>query len=191
MLLLGLMFATTTAYSQDTGAIAVLDVAKVFKAHTKFNQQLEAIQAQAQKLKSEVDTSQQELRQQAQRVSETLNVGSRERKEAEADLEQKMTSLRTYARQSEAELMSQEAKIYYDTYLQMQKIVTEAAQANNISLVLRFDSSETNTQERASVVSLVNRTIVFQTNSDITDYVIGQMNAVPTQASNPASPQLK
>ena len=175
-------FSTEAQDNQTTshGAIVVLDVAKVFKANPSFNQQIERIQSEAEKLKTEVETRQQELRAKAQNVSENFVVNTTERKEAEATLEQEMTALRTYARQAEADLMSQEAKIYYDTYLQMQAIVATAARENGIALVLRFDSSDIDPSIRSSVVSAVNRAIVFQKDSDLTGYVIEQMNTPRT-----------
>ncbi len=190
-LVLGLIAVSCNSIqAQETfGTIVVLDVSKVFKSNEYFNKQIEGVQAQAQKLKADVEASQQQLRENAQKINETLAANSPDRKAAEAKLEQEMTSLRTYARQSETELMTQEAKIYYDTYLQMQNIVTTAAQANNIAMVLRFDSSEINKDDRGSVVALVNRGIVFQSKSDITDFVIKQMN--PERSADSGATQKK
>ncbi len=173
---------TTQAQGTD-GTIVVLDVAQVFKANVTFNKQIEGVQAQAQKLKADVEASQQQLRENAQKINETMTANTDDRRAAEAKLEQEMTSLRTYARQSETELMTQEAKIYYETYLQMQNIVAATAKANNIAMVLRYDSSEINPLERPSVVAGVNRAIVFQNNSDITNFVIEQMQVVQSADS--------
>jgi Skp family chaperone for outer membrane proteins len=185
MLVVGLgLLASGSAVAQDVqanqmssaGAIVVLDVAKVFKSNAQFNQQIEAIQAEAEKLKSDVESRQQQLRAQAQNISETLQANSTERKDAEAQLEQDMTALRTTARQAEADLMAREAKVYYDTYAKMQSIVTSAAEKYSIALVLRFDSSEIDPANRNSVVNGVNRAIVFQKDRDLTGYVIEQMD---------------
>ena len=174
--LIAVSYNSTLAQGTD-GTIVVLDVSKVFKSNEYFNKQIEGVQSQAQKLKADVEASQQLLRENAQKINETLTANSPDRKAAEAKLEQEMTSLRTFARQSETELMTQEAKIYYDNYLQMQNIVAAAAKANNIAMVLRYDSSEIKPDDRPSVVAGVNRAIVFQSKSDITDFVIEQMNA--------------
>lgn len=176
-LVLGLIgFGCALVQAQDNGgAIAVLDVAKVFKENAAFKQQIDAIQARAQQLKAEVEAKQNELRLKAQQINEQFKANTPDRKDAEAALEQEMTGLRTYARQSETELMTQEAKVYYDTYQKMQAIVGATAKANNIALVLRFDSSAISSEDRSSVVAGVNRAVVYQSESDITDYVIAQM----------------
>ena len=166
--------------NDDGGRIAVLDVAKVFKENKAFNQQIEAIQAQAQKLKAEVEGKQQNLQQKAHDISEKYNINTPERKSEEAKLEQDMTALRTYARQSETELMAAEAKVYYDTYQKMSGFVSEFAKQYKISLVLRFDSSECNAGDRNDVIKMVNRPVVYQSSSDITTYVIEKMNNVQT-----------
>jgi Skp family chaperone for outer membrane proteins len=181
-LLLGFVALACTPCAAQEGAIVVLDVAKVFKDNPGFNQKIEAIQQQAQKLKADVEASQQQLRAEAQSMSEKFTAGSPERKTAEAELEQKMTSLRTYARQSEGELMQQEANVYFETYQQMQKVVNDLATQYKLALVLRFDSSPINPDEsgsvdRAMAVAIVNRAIVFQLKSDITDEVIKRMPA--------------
>ncbi len=165
------------------GIVVVLDVARVFKDNAQFNKAIEAIQARAKTLKSEVESKQQQLQASARDVSEKFAATSPDRKTAEAQLEQELTTLRTYARQSEAELMTEEAKVYYETYQTMHSIVSRAAAANNISLVLRFDSSECDQNNRGDVIKMVNRAIIFQSNSDITDWVIGEMAKVETAAA--------
>lgn len=184
-LTMGLIIASCfAAQAQDdpnkqasySGAIVVLDVAKVFKSDGAFNQQIAQIQTAAESLKSEVETKQQKLRAEAQNISENLTVNSPDRKSAELKVEQDMTELRTYARQAEADLMLKEAKIYYDTYTRMQGIVAETAEQNGIAMVLRFDSSDIIPDNRNSVVNAVNRAIVYQKDRDLTGYIIERMN---------------
>jgi Skp family chaperone for outer membrane proteins len=189
---LGLFVASAaTVHAQQTSEplIAVLDVAKVFKSDATFTQRIDDIQKRAQQLKADVEAQQNELRRKAQQASETFKPNSPERQDAEAKLEQDMTGLRTFARQSETELMTEEAKVYYDTYLKMQGIVEATAKANNIALVLRFDSSEIIPTDRGSVVAGVNRAVVFQAQRDITDFVIGEMN--PTKAADAKTTKTK
>ena len=94
----------------------------------------------------------------------------------EATLEQKQAALRTKARQAEADLLNREAKIYYDTYQQMQSVVSSLANQHGISLVLRFDSGAIDSTNRAEVIKGVNRAVVFHRRLDLTNMVIGQMN---------------
>lgn len=193
----GLSFACCgSTQAQDTpgssgGAIVVLDVAKVFKSSPNFNEQIESIQDQAEKLKADVENRQRQLRDDAQEITEKFKANTPERKQAEAKVEQDMTTLRTQARQAESDLMAQEAKVYYETYLQMQAIVAQAAKDHGIALVLRFDSSEIDPNNRNSVVGGVNRPVVFQRDRDLTGYVIEQMNLDTKRSANVEATQIK
>ena len=105
----------------------------------------------------------------------SLPVSSPERKQLEAQLEQRQTTLRTEARQSEQDLLVKEASIYFETYKRMQDIVEQLAQQNNISLVLRFDSAPINKDNPNEVVVGVNRAIVYHYKLDLTAMVIKNM----------------
>lgn len=187
-LLVGLSLAIcVSAQAQEDppnmqGAIVVLDVALVFKSHEPFKQQIEAIQLKAEELKAEVESRQQKMRADAQAAMENFNPNSPERQAAEAKFEQDMAGLRTYARQAEADLMAQEATVYYETYQQMQSVVAEFAQAWNLALVLRFDSSPIIPENRNSVIAGVNRAIVYHKDRDLTPHVISRMNERVGQA---------
>jgi Skp family chaperone for outer membrane proteins len=189
-LLVGLSLAIcVSAQAQDTGnppnmqgAIVVLDVALVFKSHEPFKQRIEAIQQKAEQLKAKVESDQQKLRADAQAALEPLKPNSADRQQVEAKFEQDMAALRTYARQAETNLMAEEATVYFETYQQMQTVVTEFAEAWNLALVLRFDSSPIEPTNRNSVIAGVNRAIVYHKDRDLTTHVINRMNERVGQA---------
>ncbi len=74
-------------------------------------------------------------------------------------------------------MLNREARIYYDTYSQMQSVVAAAAEKYGISLVVRFDSQPIDASNRGEVVKGVNRNVVFQKNLDLTSMVIERMGA--------------
>ncbi len=175
--------AVSTKAQEENGLVVVLDVARVFKVNLAFDTSLKEIQAEAEGLKSNIQTQQQNLRSQAEAVTERYNPGSPEFQQEETRLETEMAKIRTQARQDEAKLLKKEAQLYHDTYLQMQQIVARLAEKHTIDLVLSFDSSQIDPQNRAEVIKGVNRGVVFQKNLDITDMVIEQMG--PRTASQP------
>ena len=158
------------------GLVTVLDVAKVFEKNPAFNDKMAAIKSEADSLKSRIEAEQAALRKEAMDL-QNLAVGSDERNKKEASLEQRQTTLRTTARQSEQELLNREAVIYFDTYQTMQQAVTKIAQENNISLVLRYDSAEIDPHNRPEVIKGVNRTVVYHRQLDLTKLVSEAMNA--------------
>ncbi len=164
------------ANAQDSpGLVLVLDVAKVFKADPNFKSQMESIKQQAEKLKGDIQQQQQTIQQKAVEVSQMDRDDARN--QAEAMVEQEQAKLRTEARQAEAGLLTQEAQIYYNTYRQMQQVVTQLAQENNVALVLRFESESIDPSNRGEVIKGVNRQVVYYGPIDLTASVIQRMSA--------------
>ncbi len=176
---------TNTANAQDEkggGLVAVLDVAKVFKDCPAFETKMAAIKSEADGLKTQIEQQMAAIQAEAQELDQFV-VNSPERNSKEATLEQKQTSLRTKARQAEADLLTREAKIYYETYQQMEQVVSGIANQYGISLVIRFDSEEIDSNDRAEVIKGVNRAVVFHRQLDLTNLVIKQMNPGAAQAT--------
>ena len=170
---------TLNAQNSNGGMVAVLDVAKVFEGNEVFNNRMEAIKAEANQFKSEMEAEQVAIQQQAEGLK-TLNQGSPEFNSLQAELEQKTATLRTKAQQTNTALLNKEAKIYYDTYQQMQTVVADLASKYNITLVIRWDSKPIDPAKRDEVIKGVNRNIVYQKDLDLTSLVIDNMRAVST-----------
>ena len=96
--------------AQETGRVAILDVAKVFKDNTSFGDKMAALKADAERLKGQVTAEQDRIKVEVMKLRD-LKPGP-ERNKREADLEQQHTHLRTTTRQAESELLSQEAVSY-------------------------------------------------------------------------------
>ena len=161
--------------AQETGRVAILDVAKVFKDNTSFGDKMAALKAEAERLKGQVTAEQDRIKVEVMKLRD-LKPGP-ERNKREADLEQQHTHLRTTTRQAESELLSQEARVYFDTYREMQAVVEAIAQANGLSLVLRFDSEDIDPNNQQSVKKGLNRSLVFYRKLDLTPLVSQQLNA--------------
>ena len=162
------------------GLVAVLDVAKVFKANPVFEQKMASIKAEADSLKAQIQQEQEGIRARAQQVSQ-YEIGTAERNQMEAKIEQDNAALRTKARQAETDLLTRESQIYYSTYQEMQTAVAKIAQQYGISLVLRFDSEEIDPTNRGEVIKGVNRAVVYHHKLDLTNMVIKALNP---QAAN-------
>ena len=130
--------STSVVSAQEAGRVAILDVAKVFKANASFDARVKAIKAEADQLKAQITAEQDRIK------AEVLELRGMEagpqRNKMEADLEQQHTRLRTTTRQSETELLNREARVYFETYREMQAVVEAMAKEYGLSLVLRFDS---------------------------------------------------
>ena len=175
-------FAPSAVLAQETGRIAILDVAKVFKENTSFDNKVKAIKAEADKFKAHLIAQQDLLKKEVIKVRD-MPAGP-QRNQMEADIEQQHAKLRTTARQTEAELLSREAQVYYETYQEMQAIVESLAKEHGLSLVMRFDSSSIDPNNREEVIRGVNRGVVFHRRLDLTSLVSQALNtrtaAAPT-----------
>lgn len=176
---------TGVCWGQEQGRVCVLDVAEVFKRNQAFESEMEKIRTEAASLKASVEQQFAKLQQEADQL-EQYQVGSAERNDLESQLMQKQALLQSKARQSESDLLTREARIYFQTYKQMEEIVAKIANEYNISLVLRYDSQTMKQDDRADVIKGVNRSIVFQKNLDLTNLVSQQLNGV---AQAPATTQ--
>lgn len=167
---------TLNAQDGGSGMVAVLDVAKVFESHAVFNQRMDAIKLEAEQFKVKMEAEQNSIRQEAERLAD-FTPDSEQYRNLEGQLEQRTASMRTHARQTNTDMLNREAKIYYDTYSQMQSVVADAAVEFGISLVVRFDSAAIDSSNRGEVVKGVNRNVVFQKNLDLTSMVIQRMGS--------------
>ena len=167
--------------NEQSGLVAVLDVAKVFKANTVFEQRMEEIKSEADSLKAQIQQEQDSIRARAQEVAQ-YEIGTPERNQMEGKIEQDQALLRTKARQAETDLLNREAKIYYETYQQMQSTVAKLAQQYGISLVLRFDSEDIDPTNRPDVIKGVNRAVVYHHKLDLTKMVIETLSPAASSA---------
>ncbi len=175
------------AQAQESGIVAILDVAAVFQKNLEFNTQMAEIKESANELKSQITEQQKAIQLKAQEIS-AMESGPR-RFEQEAALEQQQAQLKTKARQAETNLLNREAQIYYVTYQKLQSVVAAVADANGIVLVLRFDNSPINGNVRPEVIKAVNRSVVYNNQLDLTNLVTQQMG--PQVVADNAGTQLK
>ena len=176
-------FSASVVSAQETGRVAILDVAKVFKENASFDAKVKAIKAEADQLKVQITAEQDRIKAEVLKLR-GMEAGPK-RNQMEADLEQQHTRLRTTTRQSESELLNREARVYFETYGEMQAVVEGLAKEYGLSLVLRFDSESIDPNNRNEVIKGVNRAVVFHDHLDLTNLVSDQLNkrvaAVPTK----------
>ena len=168
-------FSASFVSAQEAGRVAILDVAKVFKDNESFDAKVNAIKNEAEKLKVQITAEQDRIKAEVMKLRD-MEAGA-QRNQMEADLEQQHTRLRTTTRQNEAELLNREARVYFETYREMQSVVEAMAKEYGLSLVLRFDSESIDPNNRNEVIKGVNRAVVFHRQLDLTKLVSEQLNA--------------
>lgn len=179
-----------TAHAAGNGVV-VIDIVKVFKAHVRFNQSLEI-------MKKDVEVYQAHLRREQQKLvtlAESLkdqSPSSPQFKSVEAQVTKAEADLQVDMSLKSREFTSREAKLYYDTYVEITNKVAEFADQNGITLVIRYNGTSIDQADRQSVMEGINNAVIFQNDRDITSLIINEVNRgsmTPQQnATRPALP---
>jgi Skp family chaperone for outer membrane proteins len=168
--------------------IAVVDIGYIFKKHERFRAALED-------MKKEMATIEEELKrdrtviEQKEEQRNSYNVGTPEYTQIDdeaarmkADFSLKMTKIRK-------EFLEREAKVYYQTYLEMNDAVQYYSQRHDIGLVLRFNGEQPDPNRREQILQAINNPVVFQNKIDITGDILQVLNRERT-ATQPVGSQI-
>ena len=170
MTVLGIL-NTASAQTQ----VAIVDIGEVFKGHTAFKQQLEALKQEAEQFKATSLQLQQSLMQKAEAMKQ-YTPGSDNFKQAEASLAQESATMEVDQRDKMRQLMQREAKLHFDTYAEVNKLIESYCDQHGIQLVLRFNSEKMDMKNPGSIMQRVNGSIIYHDqDKDITSQVIAQL----------------
>ena len=98
--------------------------------------------------------------------------GSPQYKQQEELIATKQAQIQLKMNLQKKEFMEREAKVYYQTYMEIEQEVTKFAQRHGINLVLRYNKIDMSSQDRREVLAGVNRAVVYQNKIDITDDIL-------------------
>jgi len=170
--LFSLGFATQSSYGQSVGTrVAVIDIPYILKNHAPFKTELEQAQKNRVDLRRWANDENQKIRGEISKLQQ-YKTGSPENKQAEESIAEMQLRLRLQLAKREKESIEAEAQAYYRTYKQIERVVADFAFRNQIGLVLRFSSEDIDPANTNSIMSGVNRFVVFQNRLDITDIVL-------------------
>jgi len=164
-----------TANGQAKSPVVVLDVTKVFKEHRRFKQDIELMAKEAQGFQTYLQQQEARLKDLAAK-GQAAKVGSPEYRQIDEDMTRIRSDVQVQSQLKKKELMLQEAKIYFQYYNELQEEVGKFADANGITLVMRWNSEPIDSSDRMSVQQGVNKPVVYQRNLDITQWVINKIN---------------
>lgn len=169
---------TLSAFAQSGASgtsVVVLDVAKVFKEHIRFKQQMDVIKKDVEKFEGKLRDDRARLQQMAEELR-TYKSGSPEYKNLEAKMAKMTSDLQVETQLKRKEFMEREARLYYNTYTEVTRAVEAFAKQYGIQLVLKFNSEPIKPDDRNSVLAGVNATIVYQDHRDITARIVTELN---------------
>jgi Skp family chaperone for outer membrane proteins len=154
--------------------VALIDIGFIFRKHPGYVAKREALAEKGKQLTA----SETNLKKQLQKESEKLKeyqLGSLEFKQLEAELTQKASDFQVQGQLSRRELAEEEVKLYYETYVEVQKIIDRLAASYGIQLVLRYDREPMSATDPDSIRRGLMNPVVFQHGLDITDLVLKEL----------------
>lgn len=171
--------------------IAVVDISYIFKKHARFKSTMEAMKKEMEGIEAELKGDQEKIAQE-QQARNQYTVASPEYKKADEELARHMADFKLKMDRLRKEFMEREAKVYYQTYLEVVDAVKYYAKRQNIGLVLRFNGEPVDPNRRDDVLREINKPVVVQDQIDITPDVLALLNrdqqgGAPSQAARPTS----
>jgi Skp family chaperone for outer membrane proteins len=152
--------------------VALVDVGMVFKNHPSFSQELESLKSEADKFKEETRQMQAALMEKAG-VLKNYQPDSDEFRQAETELAKESAALEVQQRSKLRTLMEREAKLHYDTYMQIKSAVSTYCEQRGIQLVMRHDATPMKADQPGAIMQKVNGKVVFhQPNNEITQQIV-------------------
>ena len=170
------LFSINAANAQTK--VAIVDVGAIFKQHTLFAGQLEALKAQADGFKAEALKAQQSLAQSAQAL-QFLRADSDDYRAKQTELAQKAAALQVEQNGLMQKLMEKEAMLHFETYQQVNALISQYCDDRGIQLVLRYNKQEMDLDNPGSVMQRVNSSVIYHDpGNDITQAIVGQLGTV-------------
>jgi Skp family chaperone for outer membrane proteins len=178
---LWLAVATLTVLSaipapvQGQSQLCLVDISKVFKANTYFNEQMAALKSEADQFQTQLQAAQQTLTQRTEELR-TMDAATPAYKTAENDLAQLTAKWEVDRRAKLRDLMQRESKLHYDTYLTINQLIGEYCAQNQVPIVIRFSSEPMKLEDPETIMQAFNNSVVyFSPRFDITDQIIQRM----------------
>ena len=174
------LFSINAANAQTK--VAIVDVGAIFKQHTSFAKQLEALKAQADGFKAEALRAQQALSESAQ-VLQEFQPDTDDFRARQTELAQKAAALQVEQNSLMQKLMEKEAMLHFETYQQVNALISQYCDDRGIQLVLRYNNQEMDLAQPGSVMQRVNSSVIYHNpDYDITQAIVGQLSVAAKDA---------
>lgn len=155
--------------------IAVVDINYIFKNYAQFKTAMEGIKADIQQAESKLKVDREAIQGKEEQAKQ-YQPSSPEFKQLDEEVARMKADFNIKAGRTRKDFQEREAKVYYQTYLQVSSTVEYYAQQNNIGLVLRFNGDQINPDRPEAILKAINKPVVSQNNIDITPDVLALLN---------------
>lgn len=189
------LFVSEASAQNQAGAnaskfgVAVVDVGYIFKNHQRFKSTMEGMKGEMQGLETSLKSKRENIATKEQERN-GYNLGTADYKRADEELTRMQADFNVEMTQLRKDFLEREAKVYYQTYLEVDETVSYYAQRQNIGLVLRFNGEAPNANRRDEVLRAINKPVVYQNSIDITPDILALLNRGGATATKPGQSQI-
>ncbi|MEX0642417.1 MAG: OmpH family outer membrane protein [Pirellulales bacterium] len=157
---------------------AVVDVSYIFKEHKRFRSTMEGMKKEMEAIETELKSDREKIGLTEQERNK-YNVGSAEYKKFDEDVARMMAEFNLKMTRLRKDFLEREAKVYYQTYLEVVEAIGYYAKRHNIGLVIKFNGEPVDPNKREDVLREINKPVIYQDNIDITPDVLALLNRDP------------
>ena len=169
--------------------VAIVDIGLIFKSHPEFTQRLAALKQEADQFQTAALQQQQQLVQKAE-ILKQYTPGSPDYKSAETQLAQQSAAMEVEQRDKMRLLMQQEAQLHFQTYTEINNLVSTYCESSGIQLVLRHNSQDMDPKIPATVMQRVNGSVIYHNpGNDITQPIIARIAQLSGNANGAGGSQ--
>ena len=171
--------------------LALIDISRIFKNHARFKGMMTDMKSDVSNAEKWVQTERGTIQKLGESLQQ-LNKGTPDYKAQEEALAKRQADLEVKIRLQRNEFLQREAKIYYAVYQEIWQATDYFARQHSIDMVLRFNGDEINPEQPDSVLTGINRPVVwYDRGLDITDAILAELNRTainPGQADRRGMP---
>jgi Skp family chaperone for outer membrane proteins len=164
--------------------LALIDVTRIFKMHTRFKQQMEEMKRDVQAAEDRVKKKRDEINRIATEILPTYNKGTEQYAQTEERLANEQATLAVAVNRQKSEFLQREAMIYHNVYQEILQATDYFCKQRGIDMVLRFNGEPVDVQRPDSVLTFINRPVVwYDPGLDITDFILQDVNRAAAPAA--------
>jgi Skp family chaperone for outer membrane proteins len=172
--------------------LALLDVSRIFKAHTRFKAQMEEMKRDVQAAENKVRVERDEINKMGNDILPTFQKGTQQYQEMEEQLANRQAKLAVDVQRQKNDFLQREAMIYNNVYQEIWQETDYFCRANGIDIVLRLNGEPVDVQRPDSVLTFINKPVVwYDPGLDITEAILRGVNrpaAAPAAADQRGGP---
>ncbi len=155
--------------------IAVVDISYIFKNHRHFKATMDSMKKEMEGIEADLKADREKIAALEQERN-TYGAGTPDYKQRDEEVARQMAEFNLKMGRLRKDFLEREAKVYYQTYLEVVDAVKYYSQRQNIGLVLRFSGDPIDPNRREDVLREINKPVVMQDKIDITGDILVLLN---------------